>query len=374
MKSTIMGLIYTGERDQQLRELTTRRAVAAMPLAGRYRLIDFPLSCMVGSGIRNVGIIMQKNYHSLMDHLGSGKEWDLHGKRTGLVILPPFTTSANVGVYAGFLDALKSNLQFLRRSKEKYVITTDTHMLYTVRYDEMVAYHEASGADMTLLYSNDPGLRREESGRYLQVEEGGRITALEIDPAKPRLPSSYLECFCMERERLIELVDAAVSRGQYHLIRDVLMNAIRTGEMKIMGYECKGHVWHLDSVQAYYRCNMDLLDPEIRAGLFQADRPIWTKLRDEMPTRHTETAKVTNSLLADGCVIEGVVENSVLFRGVKVKKGAVVRNSIIMQDGQVLEGAELDHCILDKQTVIRENHRLVGPESYPIVIDKNRIV
>ncbi len=374
MTYSIMGMIYTGERDQQLRELTTRRAVAAVPLCGRYRVIDFPLSAMVGSGIRNVGIIMQRNYHSLMDHLGSGKEWDLHGKRNGLVILPPFTTAENVGVYAGFLDALKSNLQYLRRSKEKYVVITDTHMLYITKYDEMVRQHVESHADITLLYSNDPGLRRENSGRYIKVNDDGTVAALEIDPSQPRLPSSYLECFCMEREKLIEMVDTAVSRGQYHLTRDVLMNGIRDKDMKIMGFECTGRVWHLDSVQAYYRCNMELLDPETRRLLFPTDRPIWTKLRDEMPTRHTEDAKVTNSLLADGCVIEGTVENSVLFRGVRVEKGAVVRNSIIMQDGVVRRHAELNHCILDKQAVIQENTRLLGPESYPIVIAKNLTV
>ena len=374
MKNSIMGIIYTGERDQQLRELTTVRAVAAVPLCARYRLIDFPLSSMVDSGIRNVGVIMQRNYNSLMDHLGSGKEWDLHGKHTGLQILPPFTTNENVGLYAGFLDAIRSNLNYLRRSKEKYTVITDTHMLYTTRFDDMAAAHEASGADITLLYTRDPGVRRNGGGRYLSMDENGVVTQLEVDPASPRLDATYMEAFMMEREKLIEMVDTAVSRGQYHLTRDVLMQAISSRSRKVCGFECTGKVWHLDSVQAYFECNMDLISPETRAGLFPADRPILTKLRDEMPTRYFPGAKVKNSLLADGCVIEGTVENCVLFRGVRIAKGAVVRNSIIMQDGVVSEGAELDNCILDKQTMVRPNSRLIAPRSYPIVIAKQMTV
>lgn len=370
----IMGLIYTGERDAQLKELTTTRAVAAMPLAGRYRLIDFPLSAMVNSGIRNVGVILQRNYHSLVDHLGPGKEWDLHGKRSGLAILPPFMMRETVGVYAGFLDALRSNLNYLRRCKEPYVTVTDTHMLFSARFDKMVAAHEKSGADITLLYTREPKMRRNGSGRYIQVEEDGRVTGLEVDPAVAQMPCTYMECFCIKRELLIELVDRAVSRGQYHLTRDLLMNGIYSGSMNVMGFEHHGSVWQIDSVQAYFDCSMDLLNQEIRDGLFSQDRPVWTKLRDEMPSRYLEGAKVSNSLIADGCVIEGTVENCILFRGVHIGKDAVVRDSIIMQDGQVRKGAEIRHCILDKQVTIREYNKLLAPRNYPMVIAKDLIV
>ena len=370
----IMGIIYTGERDAQLRELTATRAVAAVPLGGRYRLIDFPLSAMVASGIRNVGVIAQRNYNSLMDHLGSGKEWDLHGKRSGLVLLPPFLTQENVGVYSGFLDALRSNLHYLRRSKERYVVITDTHMLFNAHFDEMAAAHEASGADITLLYTRDPSMRRNGAGRYLNVEADGRVTGIEVDPAISRMPVTYMESFCIRRELLITLVDQAVSRGQYHLTRDLLMNGIYDGSLNVHGFEHKGKVWAIDSVQAYFNCSMDLLKHEIRADLFEANRPVLTKLRDEMPTRYVSGSSVKNSLIADGCVMEGTVENSILFRGVKVERGAVVRDSIVMQDGLIKSGAELQHCILDKQAVIRRNGRLIGPAAYPIVIAKNVVI
>ncbi|NLD82641.1 MAG: glucose-1-phosphate adenylyltransferase subunit GlgD [Clostridiales bacterium] len=370
----IMGIIYTGERDDQLRELTANRAVAAVPFAGRYRLIDFPLSAMVNSGIRNVGVIAQKNYNSLMDHLGSGREWDLHGKRSGLVLLPPFLTKENVGVYSGFLDALHSNLHYLRRSKERYVVVTDTHMLFNARFDDFVAAHEASGADITLMYTADPSARRNGLGRYLQVEEDGRVTGLEIDPTIPRLPCTYLETMCIRRELLITLVDQSVSRGEYHLTRGLLMNGIYNGTLNIHGFENPGRAWQFDSVQSYFDCSMEMLHSETRRNLFSPDRPVLTKLRDEMPARYISGAHVKNSLIADGCIIEGTVENSILFRGVRVEKGATVRNSIIMQDGFVQTGAELLHCILDKQVTIQKRTRLIGPRTYPIVLAKGLTV
>ena len=366
-----MGIIYTADRDNQLKELTGERAVAAVPLCGRYRLIDFPLSAMVDSGIRNVGVITQKNYNSLMDHLGSGREWDLHGKRAGLVFLPPFTNNDNVGVYTGFLDALHANLHYLRRSKERYVVSTDTHMLFNARFDDMVAAHEASGADITLMYTKDAGTRRNGAGRYIQVEDDGRVSALESDPSTPHLPYTYLEAFCIRRELLITLVDETVSQGYHHLTRDVLMEAIAKRTLKVHGFENPGRAWYLDSVQSYFKASMELLNRDTRADLFSTDRPVLTKLRDEMPTQHCAGAKVKNSLIADGCIIEGVVENSILFRGVHIAKGAVVRNCIIMQDSKVLEDAELQYVIMDKQATIQPKGRLLATETYPIVVAKN---
>ena len=178
MRKDVMGLIYTGERDQQLRDLTQERAVAAVPLCGRYRMIDFPLSAMTGSGIHNIGVITQRNYHSLMDHLGSGKEWDLHGKNNGLVILPPFLTRENIGVYNGMLDALRSNTSYLARSKQEYVVLSGSDILYNIRFEEFVKAHVESGADITLMYTRDPAMKRDEFGTYIDVDETGKISGL----------------------------------------------------------------------------------------------------------------------------------------------------------------------------------------------------
>ncbi|MEG0767147.1 MAG: glucose-1-phosphate adenylyltransferase subunit GlgD [Clostridia bacterium] len=372
----VMGLIYTGENDARLRELTLTRAVAALPVAGRYRTIDFLLSSMVNSGVRNVGIITQKNYHSLMDHLGSGKEWDLHIKHDGLFILPPFLTRDNIGVYTGLLDALRSNAGYLRRSRQEYIILTNSHVILNMNFDEMLQTHIDSGADITLLYSHketlEPLPNREECA-YLGLD-GQRVTSFEIDPAVPSYPNESLEVYVMKRELLRYLVDQGVAHGMHDFNRDIIQRLVNEGSMTILGYPYDGKAWRIDSVQAYYQFHMDLLDTRVRDTLFSDDRPVYTKVRDDMPARIVSGAQVANSLIADASIIEGTVENSVLFRGVHVAAGAVVRNSIIMQDAQIQSGAELNHCILDKQAIIRRNGRLIGPAAYPIVIAKNVMI
>ena len=372
--SDLMGLIYTGDNGERLGGLSALRAVAAVPVGARYRVIDFVLSSLVSSGARNVGVIMQKNYHSLIDHLGSGKEWDLHGKRQGLVILPPFQTPDNVGVYSGLMDAIRSNLIFLRRSREPYVVVTDSGMLYTASYDDMLAQHVHTGADITLMYTDDEGMRRSGNGHYIRVEADGRVSELENHPVSPSLPCTYMEAFLLRRDLLIDLTDRAVSRGQYHFTRELLQQAIHDRQLKIYGWRNESPAWRLDSVQAYYACSMALLRLDVRQRLFRADRPIWTKMRDEMPTRYAPGAVVSNSLLADGCVVEGTVENSIIFRGVHVYKNAVVRGAVIMQDGLILPGARVEGCILDKQTVVRDGVTLCAPATYPMVIAKGTTV
>ena len=370
----LMGLIYTGDNGERLGELTSVRAVAALPVLARYRVIDFVLSSLVSSGAKNVGIILQKNYSSLIDHLGSGKEWDLHGKRQGLVLLPPYQTPDNIGVYSGLMDAIRSNMVFLRRSHERYVVVTDSGMLYTANYEEMAAQHIRTGADITLMYTTNPGVRRSGVGHYIKVDEDGRVLELENNPVMPSFETTYMEAFLIRRELLIELADRAVSRAQYHFTRELLQQAIHESSIKVYGWRNDSPVWRLDSVQAYYECSADLLKPEIRQQVLRPDRPIWTKMRDEMPTRYTHGSNVKNSLLADGCVIEGTVENSVIFRGVHVQKGAVVKNAVIMQDGYIMSGAHVEGCILDKQVTVRDGVTLCAPVSYPVVIAKGMTV
>lgn len=372
--SDLMGLIYTGDNGERLGELTSVRAVAALPVLARYRVIDFVLSSLVSSGARNVGIILQKNYSSLIDHLGSGKEWDLHGKRQGLVFLPPYQTPDNIGVYSGLMDAIRSNMVFLRRSREQYVVVTDSGMLYTANYDDMLAQHVRTGADITLMYTTNPSMKRSGAGHYIKVDENGKVLELENNPVTPSFDNTYMEAFLLRRELLIELADRAVSRAQYHFTRELLQQAIHEGNLSVYGWKNESPAWRLDSVQAYFECNADLLKPEIRRQILRADRPVWTKMRDEMPTRYAPGAKIKDSLLADGCVIEGTVENSVIFRGVHVQKDAVVKNAVIMQDGYVMSGAHVEGCILDKQVTVRDHVTLCAPITYPVVIGKGMTV
>ena len=370
----VMGVIYTGEKDSFLRELTLARAIAAMPVAGRYRVIDFLVSGMVNSGIKNVGVIMQKNYHSLMDHLGSGKEWDLHGKNDGLYILPPFLTRENVGVYNGSLDALHSNFGYLRRSKQEYVLLCNSLIVFNTDFTDMYEAHQRSGADVTMMYTRKPEMRRPEYGIYLDVNPDNMITDVEIDPTRPRYESTFMEVFLMRKDLLMDLVDRGAAHGYHDLMRDVFQRLIRDAGMRVSGYEYQDVCYRMDGVQSYFKFNMDVIDPRIRHALFNEDRPVYTKVRDELPARYLSNARVVSSMVADGCIVDGTVEHCVLFRGVKVVKGAKLKNCVIMQDSQIEEGVHLENCVLDKQAVIKRDGKLIGPSSYPIVISKDMTI
>ncbi|MCR4876093.1 MAG: glucose-1-phosphate adenylyltransferase subunit GlgD [Clostridiales bacterium] len=374
MMKDVMGIIYTGENDSRLRELTMLRAIAALPVAARFRVIDFQVSSMVNAGIKNIGVIMQKNYHSLMDHLGSGKEWDLHGKNEGLHILPPFLTRENVGVYTGLLDAIRSNTNYLERSKQTTLILSGSDIIYNAHLDEALRFHLDTDASVTLMYTKDPEMKRDELGTYLQLDEAGNVVDMEIQPTHPSYDNVYMKVLIIKRELILNLVDKAVAHGLHDLDRDLLMKMVREGQYKVNACEYKGDCWRIDSVQSFFKFNMDILDPVKMKGIFRDDLPVYTKVRDEMPTYYGDSAEVINSLLADGCQIEGKVENSVLFRGVRIAPDAHVKNCIIMQDGQVHSGAYIENCILDKQSVIKRNAKLIGPDAYPIVIGKNVVI
>ncbi|MCE5343668.1 MAG: glucose-1-phosphate adenylyltransferase subunit GlgD [Eubacteriales bacterium] len=370
----VLGMIYTGEKDSFLRELTLLRAIAAMPVAGRYRVIDFLVSSMVNSGIKNVGVIMQKNYHSLMDHLGSGKEWDLHGKNDGLYILPPFLTRENVGVYSGSLDAIHSNFGYLRRSRQEYVLLCNSLIVFNADFNDMYDVYRRSGADVTIMYTKNPGMRRPEYGIYFDVNAEGLITDVEIDPTRPRYENTCMEVFLLRKDLLIDLVDRGSAHGYHDLTRDVFQRMIRDAGMHMAGYEYKDVCYRMDSVQSYFKFNMDVINPVIRHALFREDQPVYTKVRDEMSAHHLENARVSESIVADGCIIDGEVDHCVLFRGVNIARGARVKNCIIMQDSRIEEDVVLENCILDKQAIIKKGGKLIGPQSYPIVISKNMTI
>ena len=375
----VMGLIYTGENDIHLGELTSVRAVAALPIAGRYRVIDFQLSSMTRTGIKRVGVITQKNYQSLMDHLGSGREWDLHGK-VGLHILPPFVTRDNQGMYDGLLDSLRSNLNFLRLSPEKYIVLTNSHSIYNMDYSEAIQQHIETGADITVFYAQPSeafggeGFEGESDAHFTVDPETKVIKAMEVGESHPTCACPSLKIYVAERETLLHLVERSSANGYHHFGRDLIQRNIKDGTLKICGYEYKGYCCQIDSIQAYFNFNQTVMTEKVRKALFPAEYPVYTKVRDDMPARYEGEGKCSNSLVGNGCIIEGTVINSVLFRGVKVAKGAVVKNSIIMQDAQIQAGAEIDHCILDKQSVIRRNGRLIAPAAYPIVIAKNVVI
>lgn len=366
----VMGIILSGGKSTKLKELSTMRSSPAVPVGGKYRAIDFVLSNMVNSGITNVGVITQYSFRSLMDHLGSGKEWDLDRKTDGLFIFPPFLSDENSGWYRGSADAMYNNLTFLKRSNEEYVIISQGNCICTTTFEDMLKTHKETNADITIAYREMSDVPAEELTNMgiLQVDSSQRITDFQEKPMNPTSNLASLGTYMIKRELLITLLEESVAHGYYDFVMDIIIKML--GKLNIFGYKYSGYWRSISTVQMYYKCNMDLLNPEINRELLGSSK-VFTKVKDEAPAKYNEEAEVKNSIIADGCIIEGTVENSVLFRGVTVKKGAVVKDSIIMQGSVVEENSTLNYAILDKSVTLSKNRCLKGEESWPIIIGKN---
>lgn len=377
MNQDAFGLIFTGEANPHMRDLVLSRAVAAVPFGGRYRCIDFVLSNLVNTGIRNIGLITQRNYHSLMDHLGTGKEWDLNRKRDGLFFLPPFSTKDNTGVYRGDIDAFHSVMQYVRRSNQKYLILCGSHILFNTTFDALIKQHRESGADITFMYNEDPRFFPEEQNRDLRLlfeEDGITVKELEWNPHHPRSNYRTCEVTILDKDLFDDLVEEAYSRGNIDFVREVLLPLARDKKFKVMGWRYDGYVARIDSINTYFMHSMELLKASAAKDLYNMRHPIYTKVKDEFAAKYCEGASVHNVVMADGCVIDGTVEDSIVFRGVTVEAGAVVRNSILMQGVTVRAGAILDHVILDKNVVVNAGRQLRGYEGIPLVFRKNLTV
>lgn len=373
MKNT-MGIILTGGNGNRLHELSNVRSTAAIPVGGRYRAIDFVLSNMVNSGIISVGVITQYNFRSLMDHLGSGMEWDLDRRTKGLFIFPPFLSADGNGWYKGSADALFSNLSFLRRGDEEFVIIAQGSAVYKMDYTEMLKKHIEVGADVTIAYREMTDYTREELSTMgiMKLDENGYIVDLQEKPLHPSSNLGSLGVYILKKSILISLLEESVAHGEYDFVKDILIKKMH--KLKMYGYKFEGYWRNLSSIQLYYRTNMELLEPKIRYELFISNGKVYTKVKDETPAKYNDEADVSNSIIADGCIIEGTVKNSVLFRGVTVKKGAVIKNSIIMQGTILEENAILVNAIADKNVRITQGKSLKGEENWPIIVAKKIVV
>ncbi len=369
-----MGIIYTGDNNASLRELTLHRSVAALPFGGRYRVIDFTLSNMVNSGIINVGLITQNNYHSLMDHLDSGKQWNLDRKAGGLCILPPYVSSDNTGWYRGEVEAFHSNMNYFRKSPQNYVIISGSSMVCNLTYYDAMEFHKNNNADITIIYKEEKKLTKEVLSKHtlIRTDDQSRVWDIEMKPSATNSDKVSMEMYILEKRLFEYLVEECIARGQYDFIKDILIK--NKDKLKILGYPYTGYLAKIASIQSYFKHNMELLNPEYFFELFHHYGPIYTKVKDEVPAKYGDNAKAENSLVADGCIIEGQVENSVIFRGVMIAKGAVVKNSIVMQDTEVQEKAVIENVILDKEVFVRKGKHLIGQESYPIVIRKRVVI
>lgn len=373
-----LGIIFPNIYDKLVSELTSERLMASIPFGSRYRMIDFILSSMVNCGISNISILVRENYFSLLDHLGSGREWDLARKNGGLNIFPPFAQKS-MSVYGGRIEAMAGILGFLKSQKEKYVVMSDTNIAMNFDFRALIEAHIASGADITAAYKKeeipeDTVTMREDSskGTYYTFDmDGDRITGLHINSQKSGIQNFGMNIYVMERELLIDTINTAFISGGVYFERDILLPHLN--DLKICGYEYTGYTSRILSLKGYFDENMKLLDDENLDALFSG-HTIYTKIRDDNPTRYIGDAKASNVMVADGCVIEGEVENSILFRGVKIGKGAKVKNCILMQDTVVEDGVDIEYVITDKKVSITENKHLNGTDSFPVFIAKRQTV
>jgi len=369
-----MGIILTKDSDKKLYDLTSNRAVAAVPFGGRYRIIDFILSCMVNSGISNVGVVTHTDYQSLMDHLGSGKEWDLDRKLSGIFIFPPNIRKESVDRSKGTLDELYSIMHYFRRSKERYVVISESGVIFNTLLDDAMDYHLSHEADITVFYNKmEPHKIKElTTCAVLDVDKKGQVVGLEINPRLPRANLISMNIYITNKALLETLVDECIAQG----LDDFESGALRRNltNLRVFGYEYGGYVARIDTVRSYYKYNMELLNRDVINELFAPDIPVYTKVKDEVPTMYGSQASVENSLIADGCVIDGSVRNSILFRGVQISKNVKVMNSIIMQNSEVHEESVLENVILDKDVIVRVGKRLTGQADYPVLIGKGGVI
>ena len=368
----VLGLFFANMHDTTLGDMTKNRTMGSVMFGGRYRLIDFPLSNMVNSGISEVGVITKSNYQSLLDHLGSAREWDLARKKGGLYILPPFGNVEST-LYRGRIEALYGAMSFIKHSRAKYVVLSDCDVVTNIDYKPIVAAHIESGADITAVahtgvYSSEDI----KTSTVFNVDADKNVTSVLINPDISGTCTTSLNVFVMSMDFLIETVNDAMARGNVSFERNILQEKCR--ELKIKIYEYDNYFSKLNSPESYFKSNMALLEPENARKLFVPKRSIYTKVSDNAPVKYDLDSKVSNSLIADGCIIEGEVENSVLFRGVKVGKGAKVKNCILMQGTVVGDNAELNYLITDKNVSICENHILTSSPQYPMYVGKGASV
>lgn len=368
MGSNLAGIIFANLYEEMIPELTSRRTIASVPFGGKYRLVDFPLSNMSNSGVNNVALISKDQFHSLLDHIGSGSAWDLSKRRSGLTLLSPYGGHS----FENRIEAMYHLHGYIEHLDEEYIILANCSNVANIDYQKMFEYHLQKDADITLLYKEMNIPNKIDAPLVLGELIDGRVTEMFINPQVKDTCKYVTGSIIIKRDLLMELVRECMSLNKLNFKKNILQDNV--SRLRIYGYKFDGHVSIISSLYDYYKESMLLMDSAVRAELFQPLRPIYTKVRDDAPSRYGLTSKVKGSLVAQGCIIDGEVENSIISKGVYIGKGAKVTNSIIMQDTKIAEGAVLDYVIVDKDVIIGENRTLSGYETYPVYIAKQSVI
>lgn len=368
MLKNYMGILHLDENEDNIRPLALCRPLASIPIGGRYRIIDFILSNMVNAGIENVGIFTKTKSRSLLDHLGSGKPWELDRKINGLFIF----NFGNITSYEGDVDSLRNNMEYFSRSNQKYVIIASSNMICNIDFKEAAKCHEESGKDVTLIYKNVNNGKSNFIGcDVINLDKNKDVISIGKNIGKEDNLKILTGMFIMEKKFIIDIIHTCLQTGCAKNIKDYIKNNIK--EIKVNTHEINGYMQCINSVNSYFKANMDMLDEEIRKDLFYSNGLIYTKVKDDAPTKYGENARACNSLIANGCIINGSVKNSIIGRMVSIGKGSVLENCIIMQGTHIDDDVILKNVIIDKNNVIESGKELKGDNEFPVVVEKRTI-
>ena len=365
-----MGIIFAN--DDVSNELTVKRTMASLPFGGRYRQVDFHLANLTAGGIRHLGIVSRSNYQSLMNHVGSGEEWGLEMGEGGLEFLTPGALGTD-DRYRGKLENLHAVVDFLALSEEDYVVLSDSSILTNLDVKDLVASHVASGKDITIVAK--PGVADGIKSLDLALKtENGVVSDIVVNYAAPAGYLASMDIFVVGRKWLIEKVEALVARDKFHMDRDLVLGQWKNGELGINVYEYTGVALYNESVEQYFANSLSLLDKDVAYGIFHGHHNVYTKVRDRVPTYYGAESEVANCLVADGCMIDGEVKDSVLFRQVTVGEGAEIKNCVVMNDAIIGAGADLKYVILDKDVTVKPGTKICGTPEKPYVVKRGKTV
>ncbi len=363
-----VGIILSGGNSTRMKELTRRRAIAAMPFGGTFRCVDFALSNMSNSHISSVAVITQFNARSLNAHLSSSKWWDFGRKQGGMFLFPPTVTRENSDWYRGTADAMCQNIEFLKRSFEPYVIIASGDGVYKLDYEEVLDYHIQTNADITVVCKKIP--QESDFSRYgvIETDDEGRITSFDEKPLVPKSNIISTGIYVIGRLELIALLEKAEEECRYSFVNDIIIRYLNA--KRVMAYEMEGYWKNISTVSDYYQANMDLLNPKIRA-FFSQEPKIYSKVDDLPPAKYNPGASVSDSLISSGCIINGQVEGSLLFKKVFVGKDSVIKNSIILNEVYIADNVRIENCIVESKTQLSPNTSYIGEGDIKIVSESN---
>lgn len=360
-----------GGNNKLMKELTDKRAIAAMPIAGSYRCIDFALSNMSNSRIQKVAVITQYNARSLNEHLSSSKWWDFGRKQGGLFVFTPTITAESSYWYRGTADSLYQNIDFLKSSHEPYVVIASGDGVYKLDYNRVLEYHIEKKADITMVVKKMDD--RTEINRYglVAMTEEGRITEIDEKPLETNLSTISTGIYVIRRRLLIELLEKAAEEDRHDFVRDILMRYKNI--KKIYGYKLETYWSNISTVNSYFKTNMDFLKRDVRNYFFKEYPDIYTKVDDMPPAKYNYGSNIKNSLISSGCIINGTVENSVLFKKIYIGNNSIIKNCIILSDSYIGDNSYIENCIIESGSTIKANSRYENEGRIRIVADRSPI-